>query len=72
MTTVGGVILRHLDRLPQKGDSVVVEGITLTVLEMAEHRISRVLVLHGRTPGGASPDEAVGDVAAPSDEEERP
>lgn len=54
MTTVGGVILRHLDRLPREQDSVVVEGITLTVLEMAEHRISRVRVSSGR-PGGEEP-----------------
>jgi CBS domain containing-hemolysin-like protein len=48
MTTVGGLVLRHLDRLPRENDSVVVEGITLKVLEMREHRISRVRVGIGK------------------------
>ena len=47
MTTIGGVIFRHLDRLPQVGDSVVVEGIGLTVLEMDGHRIARVRATRG-------------------------
>ena len=42
MTTIGGVVLRHLDRLPGEGDTVVVEGIRLTVLEMEGHRIARL------------------------------
>ena len=44
MTTIGGVAFRHLDRLPRVGDEVVVDGITLTVLEMDAHRIARVRV----------------------------
>ncbi len=44
MTTIGGVAFRHLDRLPKTGDSVVVEGIIIKVLEMDEHRIVRVRV----------------------------
>jgi CBS domain containing-hemolysin-like protein len=47
MTTIGGVIFRHLDRLPQVGDSVAVEGIGLTVLEMDGHRIARVRATRG-------------------------
>jgi CBS domain containing-hemolysin-like protein len=42
MTTIGGVALRHLDRLPREGDTVVVEGIRLTVLEMEGRRIARL------------------------------
>jgi putative hemolysin len=57
MTTLGGVILRHLDRLPSVGDSVVVEGITLTVLEMREHRISRVRVNTGKPSDENAPPE---------------
>lgn len=57
MTTLGGVILRHLDRLPGVGDSVIVEGITLTVLEMHEHRISRVRVNTGKPLEDALPPE---------------
>ncbi len=42
MTTIGGVILRHLDRLPEVGDEVVVEGIRLRVMQMDAHRIARL------------------------------
>lgn len=44
MTTIGGVVLRQLDRLPEVGDEVVVEGIRLTVLQMDAHRIARLTV----------------------------
>ncbi len=47
MTTIGGVAFRHLDRLPQPGDKVTVEGIMITVLEMDEHRITKVRVNRG-------------------------
>jgi len=47
MTTIGGVAFRHLDRLPQVGDKVTVEGIVITVLEMEAHRIARVRVARG-------------------------
>jgi CBS domain containing-hemolysin-like protein len=43
MTTVAGVIFRHLDRLPEVGDEVVVDNIRFKVLAMDGHRISRVL-----------------------------
>ena len=67
MTTVGGVILRHLERFPKNDDSTVVEGITLTVLEMQEHRISRVRVGVEQSPeeegpsGADAPPEERGD-----------
>jgi len=47
MTTIGGVAFRHLDRLPRPGDRVTLEGITITVLEMDEHRITKVRVSRG-------------------------
>jgi CBS domain containing-hemolysin-like protein len=47
MTTIGGVAFRHLDRLPRIGDSIRIEDITVTVLEMDEHRIARVKVIRG-------------------------
>lgn len=47
MTTIGGVILRHLDRLPQPEDEVVVEGIVLKVMAMDGHRIAWVLAGKG-------------------------
>jgi Mg2+/Co2+ transporter CorC len=42
MTTIGGVILRHIDRLPEIGDEVIIEGIRLTVKSMDGHRIERI------------------------------
>jgi len=42
MTTIGGVVLRHLDRLPGEGDAVMVEGVRLTVLEMEGRRVARI------------------------------
>jgi len=57
MTTIGGVAFRHLDRLPRVGDQVTVEGITITILEMDEHRIDRVRVSRGE---GAE-EAAIGD-----------
>lgn len=47
MTTVAGVAFRHIDRLPRVGDQVTVDGVTVTVLEMDAHRISRVRVAKG-------------------------
>ena len=44
MTTIGGVAFRHLDRLPKVGDTVTVEGITITILDMDAHRIAKVRV----------------------------
>ncbi len=54
MTTIGGVAFRHLDRLPRVGDQVTVEGITITVLQMDEHRIDRVRVSRGEGAEGAA------------------
>ena len=48
MTTVGGVLYRHLDRLPIVGDSVQFEGLTMTVLAMAGHRVARLEVMRGQ------------------------
>ncbi len=42
MTTISGVLLRHLDRLPSVGDEVVVEGVRLQVLAVEGHRITRL------------------------------
>lgn len=48
MTTVGGVVFRHLDRLPQESDKINLEGITFTVLEMDGHRIAKLRVAKGQ------------------------
>ncbi len=47
MTTIGGVLFRHLDRLPQAGDEVKVEDYWMTVLEVRHQRITRVRVALG-------------------------
>ena len=47
MTTIGGVVLRALDRLPQVGDEVTIEGVLLTVLEMKRHQITRLRASKG-------------------------
>jgi CBS domain containing-hemolysin-like protein len=47
MTTIGGVVFRHLDRLPKTGDQVNVDGVSLTVLEVKEQRITRLLAARG-------------------------
>lgn len=53
MTTVAGLVYRHLDRAPLVGDRVLIEGIGFEVLEMDEHRIARVRC-GGGSAGGAS------------------
>ena len=50
MTTIGGVVFRHLDRLPRSGDIVVVEGYTATVLEMEGHRVASVRIAKTAEP----------------------
>ncbi len=40
--SIAGLIIQQLDRLPDTGDSAVVDGITLTVAAMDKQRISRV------------------------------
>jgi CBS domain containing-hemolysin-like protein len=44
MTTIGGVVSRHLDRLPHTGDTVMIEGYAATVLEMEGHRVASVRI----------------------------
>ena len=58
MTTIGGVLLRHLDRLVQEGDSVQLEDVRLTALAMDGHRVARVEVSRGAAARPAPGDEA--------------
>jgi Mg2+/Co2+ transporter CorB len=57
MTTIAGVAFRHLDRLPKEGDQVGIEGITITVLETEEQRISKVRVTRGQEVQNVGKDE---------------
>lgn len=52
MTTIAGVIFRHLDRLPQVGDEVVIENVRFSVLEMEGHRIASIAAT--RKPSGSA------------------
>jgi CBS domain containing-hemolysin-like protein len=47
MTTIAGFAFRLLDRLPREGDHVESEDILIQILEMDDHRISRVRVAKG-------------------------
>ena len=61
MTTIGGVAFRHLDRLPRVGDSISIEDISITVLDMDEHRIAHVRVSRGtRDEEAVTADEQAG------------
>jgi CBS domain containing-hemolysin-like protein len=70
MTTIGGVAFRHLDRLPKEGDSVVVEGVEITVLEMDGHRIAKVRVSMGESEDTDEPSGPM-ETSAPVDVPER-
>ena len=48
MTTIGGVAFRHFNRVPEIGDSVVVDGATITVLAVDFHRIAKLRVVKGK------------------------
>jgi putative hemolysin len=56
--TVAGYVLAHLGRLPVVGDTVSVEGRTLTVLELDGRRIARISVSAAPLPVDEDPAEA--------------
>ncbi|WP_028081260.1 hemolysin family protein [Solimonas soli] len=49
--TIGGVVMQILDRLPQRGDEVAVDGLKIEVLDVAGPRIERLRVTVA-TPSG--------------------
>jgi CBS domain containing-hemolysin-like protein len=53
MTTIGGLILRQLDRLPVAGDLVSINGIQMEVLEMDGYRVAKAR-LHRNPEKGRS------------------
>jgi putative hemolysin len=62
--TVAGYVLAELGRLPQVGDTIAVEGRTLTVLELDGRRIARLRVSPPReTPSDDGTDELNGPAA---------
>ena len=42
---VGGWIMERLDRIPDEGDSFVYENLTVTVIQVDEHRVESVRVV---------------------------
>jgi putative hemolysin len=58
--TVAGFVLAELGRLPEVGDTVEVEGRTLSVLELDGRRISRLLVGPAPAPRKDADDAATG------------
>jgi CBS domain containing-hemolysin-like protein len=58
--TLAGLMLDHLSRLPEVGDSVDMPGCRLTVTAMAENRVTEVSfvrVRHGETENSFYPDQ---------------
>lgn len=50
MTTVGGVLFRHLDHLPELGDQVAIDDVNMKVTALDGYRITQVEVGRGRKP----------------------
>ena len=48
MTTVGGMVLRHFDRLPVPGDQVTLNGYLIEVLSMDGPRVDRLRITVSR------------------------
>ena len=71
MTTISGVVLRHLDRLPAVGDEITVEGIKLQVLAVEGHRIARLRAMHATETRAVEVDDQVAAPAPPIDEGDR-
>ncbi|MFD2083036.1 Hemolysin, contains CBS domains [Actinopolymorpha cephalotaxi] len=59
--TVAGLVLHRLGRVPEAGDSAVVDGVRITVARMDNHRIDQVHV--EPTPDGEQPDGQSGERA---------
>ncbi|MDQ3614021.1 MAG: cobalt transporter, partial [Chloroflexota bacterium] len=55
--TLGGLVTELRNSIPDVGDSVQVDGLTLAVLEMDNYRVARVQVdQHSDDPEPARPD----------------
>ena len=42
--TIGGLVFHELGRLPVKGDRVIAHGVTLTVVDVSDHTIRRLMI----------------------------
>ncbi len=64
--TVAGLVLERLERIPEAGDSVVVDGVLIEVTEVDGFAIDHLLLRVD--PGAAVVGDSDGDSAAPEDE----
>ena len=48
--TIGGFVLKHLERLPKEGDLVEAAGLHVEVLRVERHRVRRVRIVRLETP----------------------
>jgi len=54
--TVGGLVIRHLGRLPKRGESIILDGMKVQVLRADSRRVHTLLVEHATPPSGAAGD----------------
>ena len=62
--TVAGFVVAELGRLPEVGESVAVDGHTLTVTELDGRRASRIKVVRGAVTGSSDEGEPMGESSA--------
>lgn len=65
MTTLGGILFRHFDRLPQAGDAAALDDVRLTVIAMEGNRVARVRASRAKPAEAVMPVEAA--APAPDD-----
>ena len=56
-STIGGLVQAHLGRIPQPGESVRVDGLEVTVLEVAGNRVRKLAVRRVTAPVSASDED---------------
>lgn len=52
-TTIAGLVLEQLKRIPHTGESIAYKGLTLEVVDMDGVRIDKILVTYSSTPSGS-------------------
>ncbi|MBT0962698.1 HlyC/CorC family transporter [Denitromonas iodatirespirans] len=51
--TIGGLVIRHLGRLPKRGETILLDGLRITVLRADSRRVHTLLVELGPKPAPA-------------------
>jgi putative hemolysin len=66
-TTVAGLVLDRLGRVPAAGEQLTAHGCRMTIMEATERSIERIRIEQIRSPGGISPNgpPAPGPMALP-------